>query len=108
MPTQKQLQESAIRKIHKVLIREAGKPREGTYAYGTMDTPDGKISGEVRFNGMWNKFQVSVDGAIYGEYKNVSDAIEDLKADGFKNVEVFETPLTYQQLKLRRKKDGVV
>lgn len=108
MKTQRQLQESAIRKIHNVLLREATRSNDGVYAYGVMNTPDGKISGDVRFIGMWNKFIVNVDGSEYGKHNDAASAVDELKRTGFKKVEVFKTPITIAQLNTRRKRDGVV
>lgn len=57
-------------------------------AIGYMNTGDGRIRGDVRWNPHWKKFQVFVDGTKYGEYDNVEDAIQELKDTGFKNLKI--------------------
>jgi hypothetical protein len=56
-------------------------------ASSKMDTPDGKIDGTIEWNPMWNKIQVYIDGAIEGEFDNLSDAVYLLEGAGFKNIE---------------------
>jgi len=58
---------------------------------GTMPTADGDIVGKVIYNDFWGKYQVYVDGSLYGEYNNADEAIDDLRRTGFKTLSRPET-----------------
>lgn len=57
-------------------------------ATAKMMTKDGRIEGKVRWNPMWKKFQVYIDGSLYGEYNKIEDGIGELEGAGFKNIKV--------------------
>jgi hypothetical protein len=65
-------------------------------AIATMSTPDGPIEGTVQYNPYWRKFQVNIDGSLYGEFNTLEDGVEDLKNAGFKNIKITENKIKKQ------------
>jgi hypothetical protein len=57
-------------------------------AVSTMKTDDGLIKGTVKYNTHWKKFQVYIDGSLYGEFNSLSDGIEELKNSGFEKIKI--------------------
>lgn len=41
-----------------------------------VNTPDGIIKSDVIYNPLWKKFQLYIDGSLYGEYNEEEIAIE--------------------------------
>jgi hypothetical protein len=66
-------------------------------ATATMQTPDGKIKGTVKWNDYWKTFQVTVDGVISGEFDTFEDGVDDLKRTGFKNVQINENTVNLKE-----------
>jgi vacuolar-type H+-ATPase subunit E/Vma4 len=66
-------------------------------ATATMQTPDGKIKGTVKWNDYWKTFQVTVDGVISGEFDDFDEGVDELKRTGFKNVQINENTVNLKE-----------
>lgn len=90
--TIKKVGDSKMSYIHPVsdlvLVQKGTKnmAQGGIVAKGTMNTEDGEIIGKVVYNDYWKKYQVNIDGVIYGEHNEEKEAIKELEDAGFKNV----------------------
>jgi hypothetical protein len=62
---------------------------EDVFAYSEMRTKDGIIVGQAYYNPYYKKYQVKIDGVIYGEHDDVEDAIDELKRSGFKAIQKY-------------------
>lgn len=72
------------------LFAEGGMVNEDVFASGSVKSPDGIILGKVQYNPYWKKYQVKIDGVIYGEHDYVVDAVQELRHFGFENVKIME------------------
>lgn len=69
-------------------MENGGEAKVDVRATSKMNTKDGEIIGKVIWNPFWKKYQVYIDGSLYGEHNDEFEAIKELKNSGFKDIDV--------------------